>query len=218
MSSATSHQNLFQFWDTKEIPREIEQLMHTWDAVPGFDHRIYDTAMAESYIAAHIGSRAHTAFLKCAVPAMQADFFRYCALYQEGGVYIDADTERTGDLAGFIADEKRGELMKRQNRVANDFLFFRTPGDPLLNKVIERAILNIEDRISNNVWLVTGPGIMTHMYGDDAQRSSFDAMTFLDVRDVRKVVRFRNDLEYKNSDSDWRQNLEVDSSSIFREP
>ncbi|WP_187394085.1 glycosyltransferase family 32 protein [Oceaniovalibus sp. ACAM 378] len=217
MSSTTPHQNLFQFWNTKEIPYEIEQLMRTWEVVPSFSHRIYDTKMAESYIAAHIGSRAHTAFLKCDVPAMQADFFRYCALYHEGGVYIDADTESSGDLASLIADEERGVLMKRQTRVANDFLFFRHLKDPLLNRVIEQAILNIEGRISNNVWLVTGPGIMTNMYQDEAQRPIFDGITFRDVGIVRKIVRFRNDLEYKNSDSDWRQSLDAGSSSIFRD-
>lgn len=199
------------------MPNEIDELMCTWRSASDFNHRLYDVEMAKSYIEKNIGARAHAAFLQCAVPAMQADFFRYCALYHEGGVYVDADTESSGDLSSLIAKEDRGLLMRRQTRIANDFLFFRHPNDPVLKQVIEQAILNIRGRISNNVWLVTGPGIMTHMYNNESQKPLFDGINIQDVRIIRETVRFRNDLEYKASEADWRHNLDNSSASIFQD-
>lgn len=209
--------NLFQFWDKPQPPEEVAVLMRSWAADPGFTYRRFDADTADAYVAAHVGARAAAAYRACAVPAMQADFFRYCALYHEGGVWVDADTENGGGLADFIAEAGRGMLMNRDKKIANDFMFVRAAGDPLFGEVIDQAIENVENRISNNVWLVTGPGIMTHMHLDEARRPRFDGFTIRPAREVREVVRFRHDLDYKTSGDDWRQNLSRDGASIFRD-
>jgi len=207
--------NLFQFWNMPDPPAEVAALMQGWRAEPGFAYRRFDAPGAEAYIAERIGAKAVAAYRQCGVPAMQADFFRYCALFSEGGVYIDADTERGGDLAAMIAGTGRGLLMNRQKKIANDFLFVRAAGDPLFEKVIAQAIENIENRVSNNVWLVTGPGIMTHMHLDPARQPWFDGFEIRPAREIRETVRFRNDLDYKTSEEDWRSNLAAGAPSIF---
>ena len=213
----SSRQMLFQFWDSEILPKEIEPLIETWMNIPGFDYRLFTSQTSEDYIGRYFGARARDAYLQCGAPAMQADFFRYCALYHEGGVYIDADTENGGGLAELITDAARGMVMNRQTKIANDFLYFRAPADPLLREVIDKAISNIEARISNNVWLVTGPGIMTQMYQDIEQRPKFDGLAVCDVKIVREVVHFRNDLDYKTADNDWRRHLHDTSRTIFKD-
>lgn len=209
--------NLFQFWDSPSPPNEVSVLMEGWENEPGFNYRRYDAPEAERYIAKHFDSRALKAFKSCAVPAMQADFFRYCALYMEGGAYVDADTEASGKLAAYISDCSRGMLMNRQKRVANDFLFVRNAKDPLYEKVIQQAIENIEGRISSNVWMVTGPGIMTHMHLNPEQEPWFDGFDFRPVDEVRNIVIFRQKMDYKLTEDDWRSNLADGAPSIFRD-
>lgn len=208
--------NLFQFWDKIDPPAEVLDLMNSWAAEANFAYRRFDAASADSYIGANFGRRAQAAYRACAVPAMQADFFRYCALLNEGGVYLDADTNNGGGLGAFILGAERGMLMNRQTRIANDFLFVRRAGDPLFEKVLHQAIENIEKRISNNVWIVTGPGIMTAMHEDPTRRPWFDGFDIRPVQEVKTVVLFRNDLEYKKSADDWRSNLEKGAPSIFK--
>lgn len=208
--------NLFQFWDKPEPPEEVAVLMESWAADPDFTYRRFNAETADAYIAAHIGDRAAAAYRSCAVPAMQADFFRYCALYHEGGVWVDADSKNSGKLAAFIADAGRGMLMNREQRIANDFLFVRAPGDPLFEKVVAQAIENIENRTSQNVWMVTGPGIMTHMHLDPLRKPWFNGFEIRPAREVREIVVFCNDLAYKTSEDDWRSVLTAGTSSIFR--
>jgi mannosyltransferase OCH1-like enzyme len=210
--------NLFQFWDKPEPSDEVSVLMASWEADPDFVYRRFDANSAAAYIAEHFGDRAVAAYRECAVPAMQADFFRYCALYHEGGVYVDADTANSGKLPGFIAEAGRGILMNRQQKIANDFLFVREAGDPLFEKVVAQAIENVEQRISNNVWLVTGPGIMTHMHLDPERRPWFDGFEIRPAREVREIVLFRHELVYKTTGEDWRSNLSAGAPSIFRTP
>lgn len=208
--------SLFQFWNTDTPPAEVATLMESWAADADFTYRRVTTETAAAYIAEHIGERALTAFRQCAIPAMQADFFRYCALWAEGGVYVDADTENGGGLSELIAPTDRGLLMNRQDRIANDFLFVRAPHDPLFRYCVDQAIENVENRVSNNVWKVTGPGIMTALHKSDP--AQFDGFTLRPASEIREVVIFRHKLDYKDSAEDWRKNLDTGAPSIFCDP
>jgi len=96
---------IMQFWDTAEPPADVVVFMDKWSALyPGRYHR-FCAASAGEFIEAHFDEDVAAAFGKCWHPAMQADFFRLCYLYRNGGAYIDADEEPRGllpefDLAG----------------------------------------------------------------------------------------------------------------------
>jgi mannosyltransferase OCH1-like enzyme len=114
---------LFQFWNTERAPDEVEVLMRTWADDPAFDYHRFNAETADAFIEANFDGRTLAAYRKCAVPAMQADYFRYCALYVHGGVYVDADTENSKRLPEIFEGRTRGLLMTREDRVANDFLY-----------------------------------------------------------------------------------------------
>lgn len=204
-----------QFWDKSPPPDEVAALIGKWRAAPGLDHHLFDWKMANAFILEHFGERECAAFRDCLVPAMQADFFRYCALYVLGGLYVDADTCPSGEgLAAFLAGHERGVLMRRQMRIANDFLYFSRPGDPLLAKVIDIACTNILSRTSNNVWLVTGPGIMTDLVSTEKTASLFSEFSIINVADIKAHVKFIWKMDYKDTSDDWRTASE--SASIFK--
>lgn len=206
---------LFQFWDSPKPPTEVMVLMKTWESDDAFNYRRYDALTAEAYIAKHFDARTLNAFKRCAIPAMMADFFRYCALYIDSGVYVDADTKNSGTLPGLIEGNDRGVLMKRGERIANDFLYVQYAKDPMYKEVISDLVKNIENQISNNVWMVTGPGIMTHMFQKAEKRVLFNGFRFEPVEAVRSFVVFQQHLEYKTGDKDWRLNLGEGAKSIF---
>lgn len=207
---------LFQFWDRSPPPPEISALLQSWKDDSHFSYNLFDQKTADEFIDEHFDDRALAAFRRCAIPAMQADFFRYCALYVHGGVYVDADTANPGGLNDFVSKNVRGILMQRQRRVANDFLYVAAAGDELFRVVIEQAIRNVEDEISNNVWKVTGPGIMTKLFHDEETKPLFDGFIMEPASTIRQVVAFKHDLEYKRNDQDWRKNLSTDAPSIFK--
>lgn len=206
---------LVQYWDSGAPPAEVASLMRTWADDPAFRHDVFNRDAAIAYLTARFPDRVVAAFRKCRYPAMQADLFRYCALFADAGLYIDADTANGGGMAAMLEGCGRGSIMNRQTKIANDFLYFAAPGDPLLAAVVERAVSNVEGEVSNNVWQVTGPGIMTALYAAAATKPMFDGLRLLPVETVRKVVLFRWNLDYKKSEEDWRGALAPGGKSIF---
>jgi mannosyltransferase OCH1-like enzyme len=206
---------LFQFWNTERAPDDVEDLMKTWADDQAFEYHRFTTNTADAFIETNFDERTLAAYRKCRVPAMQADFFRYCALYVNGGVYVDADTKNARTLPHLLEGRKIGLLMTRETRVANDFLFVRNAGEELYRRTISLAIQNIENEISNNVWMVTGPGIMTRFFLEDDKKHLLEKYDMETARVVRQHVVFQHGLSYKKTDDDWRASLHAGSPSIF---
>lgn len=166
MSHSTSESPrpaLSQYWDTEVVPAGIAELCATFGRLnPDFDHRVYDKGQAERFIAGRFGARELAAFRACAVPAMQADYFRYCAGFALGGIYADADfeclrplrplLEGTADGALFFGRGERLLGERRVPRVWNGFFAFTEPGHPLLELTLEIATTNIESRLAERLW------------------------------------------------------------------
>lgn len=206
---------LVQYWHDGSPPPEVAALMQGWACDPCYDHTAFDHAAAVVFLRAHFRGRVIRAFQACGVPAMQADFFRYCALFAQGGIYLDADIENLGGLPALLADSGRGVLVNRRGRIANDIMYVAEPQDPLFGAVIGQAIANIERQASQSVWKVTGPGIMTALQQDPRQAALFDGFRIVPVQDAALVVRFVWDMDYKQGETDWRRVGEGGEGSIF---
>jgi mannosyltransferase OCH1-like enzyme len=184
---------LTQYWDRKDVPAEIAVLFESHrSGNPGLQHRVFDRDAAAAHIAAHNGPRAAAAFAECAVPAMQADYFRYCALLVDGGFWSDADARCVQPLSGLLPDDADGVLFERpNNNVPNGCMAFRAPGHPLMQLVHDIATAGIERRVSNSVWVTTGPGILTYLMllsrlgAEDRRRLDYDHIGVDVTRSIR---------------------------------
>lgn len=127
-------------------------------------HRVFSQNAAREFVAAHFTERELTAFDACAVPAMQADYFRYCAMLKLGGICSDADMRCVNALQPLVEKTSAGLLVSRPNGIViNGFFAFRAPEHPLIRLALETATVNIERRTTNDVWFTTGPGVFTLM-------------------------------------------------------
>ena len=176
---------IVQYWDTGELPAEIAPLMATFDLEsPRLTRVVFDRESAAELIATRFGGAHAKAFDSCAVPAMQADYLRYCAIHALGGIYADVDFRCVGALSELLAEPGTGTLYGRAELparwrkpelewreragdyrvVMNSFFAFPRPGHPLLALAIEIASANISARVAEDVALVTGPAIFTSLY------------------------------------------------------
>lgn len=198
-------------------PHEVSVLLQTWQAEPGCTHQLYDYDSARALIKQNFEGTTLTSFDSCAIPAMQADFFRYCALYLMSGLYLDADTRSLAKMQELLKlAGPRGILMDRRGNIANDFMFFSQCQDPLLEKVIRIAESNINFQISQNVWEVSGPGILTKIFRSDHSNVLFKEICIIPVNKIKEYIGFQWEMTYKNTDADWR-NLKS-NRSIFQPP
>lgn len=190
--------------------------MQSWADDPNFEYHRFNVQSADTFIEEHFDARILAAYRKCGVPAMQSDFFRYCILYVYGGVYVDVATENGAALSPLLEKERRGILLQRVPKkiLPNGFMYFRAKNDRLLSAVIDQAVLNIENRLSNNVWQVTGPGILSQMYFWEGRDHLFNEISIFSIFEFRKYCRFISGLEYKHSKSDWRVSIK-DNASIY---
>lgn len=155
---------IVQYWHSAEIPSEIKDLTATFGELnPDLHHRVYCEAEARTFIGDHYTSREVAAFDACAVPAMQADYFRYCAILAFGGVYSDVDLRCLRSLQSLIGRTSGGLLLRREppGNLVNGFFVFSSPGHPLLQLALDAATANIESRAVKRVDVATGPWIFT---------------------------------------------------------
>lgn len=176
---------IVQYWHDGKPPEEVAELIAGLRRLnPDIEHRLFDERAAAELIGERYGERELAAFRACAVPAMQADYFRYCAVHALGGVYADVDLRCLGSLRPLLEGPSAGtlfgrpelpprwrlpELEWRERRgpyraVINSLFAFPAPRHPLPGLAAAIATAAIERRLAGDVWLVTGPAIFTSLY------------------------------------------------------
>lgn len=86
---------MWQTYRTRKLPAVANLFVATWSATnPAWNVRLFDDGDARQFIALHFGAAHVAVFDGYPVGVMRADFWRYCILFKEGGVYADIDTIR----------------------------------------------------------------------------------------------------------------------------
>lgn len=150
-----------QYWHADELPGRVAELTGTFrDLNPNRRHLVFSREAAADFIAERFGAREATAFRACAVPAMQSDYFSYCAVHALGGLYADVDFRCVMDLAPLFPSAGCGRLFRGlREGIMNGVFAFGSPGHPFLELVVEIATVNIERRLFDDVFHATGPPI-----------------------------------------------------------
>lgn len=81
--------------------------------------------------------------------------------------------------------------------------------------LVQRAVANVERQVSNHVWQVIAPGIMTALYAAPATRPMFKGPRLLPGAVVRRMVPIRRDPDYNQTEEDRRKALAPWDKSIF---
>lgn len=154
---------IIQYWHSAEIPAEVAELIATFrDLNPELRHLVFSESEAEKFIAENFTAREVAAFRSCAVPAMQADYFRNCGVLALGGIYSDADFLCRRPLRALIDTVNGGLLFENSHgHTLNGFFVFPAPGHPLLRLLLDVTTENIERRATAKVHEVTGPWVVS---------------------------------------------------------
>ncbi len=208
--------HIVQYWDAEKVPDELVPIMATWQQMnPGYEYSLYNDKTAAEFILESYGERAHKAYQSCAFPAMKADFFRYLYIYKRGGYYADADDACVVPVADLEGPQV--ELLVGKVRIGNwgNNFFGASVGNPVIGEVVEQVLSNIENRISDNLWLVTGPGAFSPIVQRAIESGKVIAKT-LEAKEYRGgAIRSHGALEYKKEDNHWSKAQK--QGSIFKD-
>lgn len=158
---------LIQYWNDENAPDDVEILFARMrEHNPDLQQLVFSERTAKAFISEHLSAREVAAFEACAVPAMQADYFRYCAVHVLGGFYCDADCYCSGAILPLLeADGFLVESMAIPERLNNNLFAFRDPGHLFPKFAMDIATAAIENRVNEEVSAITGPFVFNLLWG-----------------------------------------------------
>lgn len=117
---------------------------------PEYRRNHHDDDSALVYIEKYCGAEAAAAYSCITPPAYRADIFRFCALYAEGGIYLDEDILPAVPLDEMYSpcavatlghdSPQNGHPGKQMKILAGQ------PGAPIFKCALERSVENIQNR------------------------------------------------------------------------
>lgn len=143
---------------------------------PSYDYQYFDDSSARNFIAITYPREVLEAYDTLVPGAYKADLFRYCLLYEKGGVYLDTGFHPVGGSQLHPVDTKKLDdiilpndtfLSAEDNftgRIYNAFLCV-TPKHPILKEAIELAVARISKREYTGSDLgITGPVLLAEAF------------------------------------------------------
>jgi mannosyltransferase OCH1-like enzyme len=202
--------NIFQFWDTKEMPADIEHLTSTWqEHHVGWHYQRFNEDQAIVFLASEFNKSVVKAFIQAPFAAMKSDLFRLAALYKYGGVYADADDLCIKPLDTLLSSGKSLYLYQEYvGSMGNNFIAV-TAKHRLIRLALKQAVENILDNEFDYVWLATGPGLITRCFAkmliaDMKKGRNMQAdWHILSVQDIHEYSQIHCHVEYKATAQHW---------------
>jgi len=188
------------YWDSPQLPADISRILDTWREHGPDDITIYDRDSAVAFIEEHYGPRERAAFLSCAIPAMQSDVFRALEILHAGGFYLDLGIELLAPPTPFLYPGENLVLYRRwHGRIVNN-MFSCASRHPILAEITETILDNVTRRVSDNIWLVSGPSVwntVTHSGG----RPGTEAHEHAEL--AGNICVFHQELDHKKDGNHW---------------
>lgn len=164
-----------QTWHTREISPEIQKVMKNNKLKnPDIEFKLYTDNDIDMYIKKNFDDLTYTAFKKInpKYGAALADFFRYCVLYNEGGIYLDIKSSLTTKLFGNIIKNDDICILDKQRSYMENWRYELGYGTyeqwllifckghlylkNMINLMVEALHSNIEPKSFNMSWFGFG--------------------------------------------------------------
>jgi hypothetical protein len=159
-------------WKINEIPPEYIKPINSWKS-QNFNYVYYSNIDAYNYLLKHFGKHYADIFDNINIGAYKADFFRYCWIYIEGGIYADTDSLCLIDIEKWLEEYKDVDVILTRDDPTNiralyqAFIYSKKPYNKLFKACIEIIVDNI-DKYRNgesfDEFDFTGPGLMYNAF------------------------------------------------------
>ncbi len=154
---------IFQTFETKDVPFGMSKALISWQAKnPTWEYKFFDKEDRVNFIKKNFDKEVLEAYKTLIPGAFKADLWRYCILYIEGGVYVDADTICETPLDSWL-DTNLSLIVTRDDPMANKwlgnaFIASKPRHKPLLD-CIRRIVKHTQDKKEMFYLDYTGPAL-----------------------------------------------------------
>jgi hypothetical protein len=156
-------------YDVNDIPANFKKAMMSWKTLKNTTHHYYNNKQAEEYLLKNFDEKHAKAFRDINIGAFKSDFFRYCWVYKEGGIYADMDSVCLTDISTWLKKNSDIDIVLTRDDPSNSmafyqaFIYCKKPGNPLMRECINMILDNIEAYRKGskfNAFALTGPGLV----------------------------------------------------------
>jgi tetratricopeptide (TPR) repeat protein len=202
--------HLVQYWDAEEPPEDIRAIMAYWPRFnPGYQFTLFNNATARAFLSIHFPPAVRQAYEHVREPAQKADIFRLAYLAVAGGIYADADDRCLAPLDSILPRGRNLVLYQEDHGTLGNNFMAAAPRHPVMIEALTRAVNAINRGDTDNVWLATGPALLTRAAAAVLARTMPDAdgllpgMEILHRRDLFQAVAIHCLAGYKVTTRHW---------------
>lgn len=153
----------------EELSPQLQKLSDSWlCSNPDLERTVYTDDMIELFMKENVSPRFFTAFQKLPLPVMKADFWRYVAVWVNGGVYADTDAYSYVPFARWLSPECDVIIALERYTFFVQYILVSTARHPLFKRVVEYVGNRVEEMVNSDekfteqtVHLTTGPAVFT---------------------------------------------------------
>lgn len=163
-----AHNNIFQTHKSIEYINSIPKLrfaVKSWlKKTSEFKYFFYDDNKCDKFMEEIVGGKIYDAYKRLPLKVMKADLWRYCIIYEYGGIYADTDTICKIDANLFLNDALL-TIVPENNVHLCQWVFSAPPKSPILREIINLSVKRIleikEIKGEHIIHHLTGPGVFT---------------------------------------------------------
>ena len=164
-----SYNNIFQTHKSIEYINskpKVKLAVKSWLKYTNiFKYNFYDDNKCEEFMKNIVGGDIYQAYQKLPMKVMKADLWRYCIIYEYGGIYADTDTICKINPELFLNDSLLTIVPENSTHLCQ-WVFSGPPKSPILKEVIDLSVKRIlnKSKIKGEhiIHELTGPGVFTH--------------------------------------------------------
>jgi mannosyltransferase OCH1-like enzyme len=158
--------NIFQTWCTKNLPPRMAQATQLIrDTNPAFQYHLFDDADCRNFISQHFSGDILGAYDKLIPGAYKADLWRYCVLYQLGGIYVDIKYVPNRGFKFINLTEQEHWTLDADNYGIYNAVMVCRPRNGILWQAIHQIVQHCRTNYyGNHVLDPTGPGLLSRYF------------------------------------------------------
>lgn len=202
--------NLFFYWDSETPPSEILDNVKYHKDFEFLNVKLFNREMARDFLKKNFGRDVAKLFSELRHPSEESDFFRFHAVYQNGGFYLDVDEKIRSmeNLNKFVGELNTDVYIKSSSGPIESAFFGAVRFSPVIAECLRILIHNCYLRKNLSMWLKTGPGPITRAIA----RMTYNRIKGNGGEEIFRVLPHNYypmlldavDVSYRNDNRDWR--------------
>lgn len=198
---------IIQFWDTPDVPEDVERHMNVWSDLAGPLYRRFNAESAADFLSEIHGGAASDTFRNCRHPAIQADYFRLGYLAARGGLWLDADSVMVTHMRWLWPEVTDRLVLMMPNDIPWAFIQNCVMAAPAGNEFMLRAFHEAGRRVTEtpgrDVLSLAGPHMLRKVFADMDRDGGVGPVSMLSMRHMRQYLARSADAAYKADNRHW---------------